>query len=521
MAYAGIAGVPAVYGLYTVPFAMIAYAIFGTSRTLSVGPDSATAIISAAIVGLYVAQGSEEFLVVTATLALVVGLLFLLFGLLRLGWVADFLANPVMKGFMQGLALVVIVGQLPKLFGVEGGEGNFFQELWAIVTQLPEANPATIVVGFASLALLIALKQIIPRAPAALITVILAVLATTIFDLTNYGVEVVGTVETGLPPLGIPDINLEGLASLLPGALAILMVGYAESLGATKTAAASTGEEIDPNQELVALGLSNVGSSISSGFVVAGSLSRTSVVIGSGGRSQFVSLINAALVILTLLFLMPFFKNLPEATLGAIVIHAMTGMLNPSYFRRLYRISRSEFSVSLLTFLSELIFGILLGVLLGVALSLLALIHRASRPGTAIIGRMPDEETYRDITLHPDVLTVPGLLIFRFDNALFFPNAEYFSKEVWRYIRAADVPVQEVMINAETMNVIDTTGADHLIKLHDELRDEGIMLSLAHVKDKVRDMMQAAGAVEVIDPDNIYEDISDGVQAFIKRTEDV
>jgi len=520
MAYAGIAGVPAVYGLFTIPFAMIAYAVFGTSRTLSIGPESALAILSAATVGALATQGSDEFLQLSIALALIVGVLFIIFGLLRLGWVANFLANPVLKGFMQGLALIVLVGQLPKIFGVEGGSGNFFQELWTIITQLPQTNPMTLILGLASIALLFAFNRFVPRAPGALITVILAILVVSIFDLVDYGVDVVGTVDTSLPPLGFPDVTLEDLVALVPGALAIVMVGYAKSLGMAKTAAETTREKIDTNQELIALGVSNASSGFSSGIVAGGSMSRTTLVVGSGGRTQLASLVNASLVILTLLFLMPFFQNLPQATLGAIVIHAMIGMINPGYFRQLYRISRPEFWYSLVAFLGELILGVLPGLLLGVILSLLALIRQVTRPGTAIIGRMPEDGTYRNVTLYPQAETVPGLLIFRFDSPLIFSNSDYFTRAVQQHIAAAEAPVHKVLVNAETMNNIDTTGTDQLIKLGEELGKDGIQLTFAEVRDPVREMMRMSGAEEAIGADNFYPSVSAGVRAFLQHNED-
>ena len=520
MAYSSIAGVPAVYGLFSIPLAVIAYAVFGTSRTLSIGPGTGVAIISAATVGALAAQGSDDFLALTFAMALLVGVLYIIFGLLRLGWVADFLANPVLKGFMQGLALVVLVGQLPKIFGVEGESGNFFQELWAIIVQLPQTNPVTLILGLSSLALLFVFKRFVPRAPGALITVILAILVTTIFDLADYGVSVVGTVDTSLPPLGFPDVTLGDLAALVPGALAIIMVGYSKSLGMAKTAAETTGEKIDPNQELIALGVSNAGSGFSSGYVVVGSMSRTSLVFGSGGRTQVALLVNGGLVLLTLLFLMPFFQNLPNATLGAIVIHAMIGLLEPSYFRRLYRISRPEFWYSMAAFLGELFLGTLPGVVLGVSLSLLALIRQVTRPGTAIIGRMPDDGTYRDVSLYPQAETVPGLLIFRFDSPLIFSNSTCFTNELQRYIEAAETTVQEVLVNAETMNNMDTTGTDQLIMLREELEKDGVQLAFAKVKDPVREMMRMSGAEDAIGADNYYASVSAGVRAFLQHNED-
>jgi high affinity sulfate transporter 1 len=512
LAYAGIAGVPAQYALYTVPLAMIAYAIFGTSRTLSMGPESALAIMSAAAVGALAAQGSEEYLTLTIALAFVIGVLFVIFGLLRMGWVANFMANPVLKGFLAGIALVVLAGESSKLLGVSGTDGNFFQDVWAIIIQLPQANPATTVVGLTSLVLLYVFKRFAPKLPGAFIVVILAILASSILDLYAAGVAIVGEVESGIFPLGLPDITLEAFIRLVPAALGIVLVGYAQSYGMAKEAAETTGEELDPDQEMIAYGVSNAASSFSSGFVTGGSLSRTSLTLGNGGRTQVPALLNAGLVILTLLFLMPFFENLPSATLAAVVIIAISALIVPSYFRRLYRVSRPEFWYALITLLGVLFFGIMEGVLLGVAVSLLVLIRRVTRPGAAVIGRMPDKESYRDVELYPEAETVPGLLIYRFDSALIFSNADFFEKEIRRHIAeqtaATGVPVQRVLINAETMNDIDTTGTDHLIDLYESLEKDGIDLALAKVKDPVRDMMRRAGSVD------------DGVRAYLDRKKD-
>ena len=516
LAYAGIAGLPPQYGLYAVPLAMLAYAIFGTSRLLSVGPDSATALLSFTIVSRLVAPDSDQFITATAGLAIMTGVLYLIFGLLRMGWVADFLAAPVMKGFVQGLALMVIVGQLPKLFGVDGGDGGFFRQLWTVIKELPSAELLTVAIGLGSLAFILALKRFVPKAPGSLITVVAAILFITLFDLSGE-TDVVGTIETGMPKLALPGLTREQMIRLVPGALILLLVGYTESLGAAK--AAATGEEIDANQELIAQGMANAGSGISTGFIVAGSLSRTSVVGSAGGRSQVTSLVNAFLVVLTILFLMPFFANLPQATLGAVVIAAMAGVLDLGYFARLRKVSTSEFFYSMVTFLGELVFGVLMGVLMGVAISLAFLIHRASRPSSAVLGRIPGEETYRDLTLHPEAETIPGLLFFRFDADLIYVNAGHFVSEVQRHIAAADYSVQEVVINAGVINKLDSTGADALIKLQSIVAQQGVRLSMAYVRDPVREFMVRAGVEEAIGPENIYESVHDAAEAFLARKE--
>jgi MFS superfamily sulfate permease-like transporter len=334
----------------------------------------------------------------------------------------------------------------------------------------------------------------------------------------------VGQVEAGIFPLGLPDVTLGALISLIPGALGIVLVGYAQSYGMAKEAADTTGEELDPNQEMVAYGVSNAASSFSSGFVTGGSLSRTSLTLGNGGRTQVPALLNAGLVILTLLFLMPFFENLPSATLAAVVIMAISALFVPSYFRRLYRLSKSEFWYSLITLLGVLFFGIMEGVLLGVAVSLLVLIRHVTRPGSAVIGRMPDKESYRDIEFYPEVETVPGLLIYRFDSALIFTNADFFEKEIREHISeqnaATGVPVQRVLINAETMNDIDTTGTDILTDLSESLEKDAIDLALAKVRDPVREMMRLSGAEEAIGADNFYASVSEGARAYLHEQKD-
>ncbi len=327
------------------------------------------------------------------------------------------------------------------------------------------------------------------------------------------GVAVVGTIESGFPGLSVPDVSLDQLVSIIGGALAIVLVGYTESLGAAKEAVID--EDIDANRELVALGLANFGSGLSSGFVVAGSLSRTSVIQSTGGRTQIVSLVNGLLAVLTILILMPLFTNLPKATLGAVVVAAMIGVLDLDYFRRLFAVSRAEFIISFVAFLGVLTIGILIGVLVGVVLSVMQLIYRGAQPGTAVLGRMPREETYRDITHHPEAQTVPGLLIFRFDSALYFLNAEHFVREVEKHIAISEVPIRQVILNASTINFVDITGAEALAKLKIHLSDRDIILALAYVKDPVRVSMNRNGLEERLGPENFYESVHDAVESFL------
>jgi high affinity sulfate transporter 1 len=537
LAYAGIAGVPPVYGLYTVPLAMIAYAVFGTSRTMCVGPESAIAIISAVTVGALAVGDPSEFLALTALLTLVVGVLFLIFGLLRLGWVANFLSQPVLQGFTQGIALTVIIGQIPKLFGTEttfahltesmrslphliGLEidySGFFLQAWAVVRTLGEANLPTTAVGIGALALLFVLRRFWPLAPSALIAVFLSVLAVSFLGLADRGVNVIGEVGTGMVSLALPVVSVDKLTSLIPGAFAIVLLGYSVSLSVAAVGAQATGEEINPNQELIGLGTANLGAALSSGFVVCGSLSRGVVIRRAGGKTQVVSLINAGLVFLTLLFVLPLFFKLPNATLSAVVIQAMLGLLNFAYLRKLFRIDRSEFAYAMAALFGVLVLGILQGVALGVVLALVLLIRRVSRPTTAVLGRLPGTDAYRDITLRSEAETIPGLLIFRFDAPIIFANGAYFAEQVRQLISDASTPVQEVLVPAQQINQLDSTGANQLERLWTELEAKGISLSFAEVKSTLREAMHRTDLEERIGADRIYESIHEGVQTFLQR----
>ena len=517
LAYAGIAGVHPVIGLYAVPLALIGYAVFGTSRSLVVGPDSATALLSAHTVGLLVAQSSPDYQALTSALALLVGVFFLGFGILRMGWLANFIAQPVMNGFIQGLTLVTIMTQLPKMCGVKSVSGDFFQRLWALSLELPNTHLLTLVVGLGGLLVLLALAHFLPKFPAALTTVMGAILAVIIFNLHQRGVAIVGVITTNFPPIGLPRLAPSHLSTLIQGALAIVLLNYSESLGAAKAAALVTGGEIDPNQELVGLGMANLGSSLCSGFVVAGSLSQSAVSMGAGGKTQMAGLLHAVFIALTLLILMPFFKNMPDAVLGAIVVGAMIRMLDFGYFQRLGAISKIELSFALAAFLGVLTLGVLPGVGLGVVLSLVGLIYRASHPSTAVLGKAAGQDVYRNIRRRPEAKTIPGLLIFRLDGDLFFANATYCVEQVKHAIREATKPVQEVLMDYETINFVDTTAADTIVKLQAELAGVGITLCLARVRDSVREMLRRMGVEAAIGADHIYDSVTQGVQAFSRH----
>ena len=514
MAYAGIVGVPPIMGLYTIVPPLIAYALLGTSRLLVVGPDTATGLISALTVGAIAVQGTAEFNTLTSTLAILIGAFFLLFGVLRMGWVAAFIPAPVMRGFIEGLVCVTIIGQLPHLLGIEGTSGNFFTKLWFVLRHLSDASRAPVLTGLLSLVAMLVLRRLAPRIPAALVVAVVATILVGLFDGEGAGVSVVGDLPSGLPHLVLPNLDLAVWRELAPGALAIVLVGYAEALGGAKAAAMQTGGEVDPNQELVAHGPANILSGLFGGFLVVGSLSKTSVAMAAGARTQIANLVAAVFCFLTLVLLTPLFRGMPHPALAAIVIAAMLHLSKPGYLRDLLARDRQEFAVAAIVVAGELTLGVLEGIALGVALSLLMLIYRTSHPQGAALGQLPGEEAYRDIRRHPEALTFPGLLIWRVGGDLFFASIGRLDEALKAALAANRPPAKQVLLDADSVNFIDTSACDALLNFIKELQSQGITFAFARVRDEVRDRLRLAGIEAVVGPANFYERVTDGVRAW-------
>ncbi len=517
MAYATIAGVPLEAGLYAAIFPLFLYAIFGTSRHLSVGPSSTVAILSAATIAP-LAAGTEEFIALSAALAILVGVILVVAGVARMGWVSHFMARPVLQGFVIGLALVVLIGQADKLVGVSAEGDNFWQEAWDFVSRLGDAHLETTVMGLGSLALLFALARFVPKAPGALITVFFGIVISAALNLEDEGVHIVGDIPSGLPPLGRPDgISLSDIQSLLPGAVGIVLVGYAEALAVAKSYATKYKYEVDANQELISLGWSNIGAGVSQGFVVDGSLSRSAAGDSAGQKTQLAALINGALLIVTVLAFTALFHDLPEAVLGAIVVHAVWHLIDARKLRGIFNVSKTDFWLAAICLLGVLTFDILAGLIIAVAVSLLALIYRASRPGIPVLGKDPEENVYLSIDRHPQSETYPGLIIFRLDGELFFANATYFRDRVRERRTAADPPARAILVDAEAIHDLDITAAEMLKELTSELATDGVELLFARVHQTVREMMQRSGVEDAVGPDHIYPSVQAGVDDFLAR----
>jgi len=517
MAYAGIVGVPPIMGLYTIVPPLIAYALLGTSRLLVVGPDTATGLISAVTVGAVAAQGTPQFNELTSTLAILIGAFFLLFGALRMGWVAAFIPTPVMRGFIEGLVCVTIIGQVPHLLGIDSTSGNFFTKLWFVLGHLPDAALAPVLTGLLSLTAMQLLRHLAPRIPAALVVAVAATIMVALLDGEAAGVSVVGELPSGLPHLALPKLDLAVLQQLAPGALAIVLVGYAEALGGAKAAAMQGGGDIDPNQELIAHGPANILSGLFGGFLVVGSLSKTSVAMAAGARTQLANLVAAVFCFLTLILLTPLFRGMPHPALAAIVIAAMLHLSRPSYLRGLLARAHWEFGVAAIVIAGELTLGVLHGIALGVALSLLMLIYRTSHPQGAVLGQLRGTEAYRDVRRHPDAITFPGLLIWRVGGDLFFASIAHFDEGLKAALAANRPAAKHVLVDADSVNFIDTSACDAALNSIKELQGQGITFAFARVRDDVREWMRLGGIEAVVGPTNFYERVTDGVRAWQQR----
>ena len=517
MAYSEILGVSPIMGLYTIIPPLLAYALLGTSRLLVVGPDTATGLISALGVGAIAAQHTAEFNTLTSTLAILIGVFFLLFGALRMGWVAAFIPTPVMRGFIEGLVCVTIIGQVPHLLGISGTSGNFFAKLWYVLSHLSEAGLAPVLTGVLSLALMLLLRRFASSVPAALVVLVVATIAVSLLGGEARGVEVVGSLPSGLPRFIVPKVDLATLQELAPAALAIVLVGYAEALGAAKAAATQGGGDIDPNQELLAHGPANIFSGLFGGFLAVGSLSKTSVAMAAGARSQVANIVAAILCLLTLVLLTPLFRGMPHPALAAIVIAAMLHLSKPKYLRELFGRSGWEFVIALVVIAGELTLGVLHGIALGVVLALLLLIYRTSHPHGAVVGQLPGTEAYRDVHRHPDALTFPGLLIWRAGGDLFFASIGHFNEGLKAALASSRPRITHVLLDADSVNFIDTSAADALLISIQHFQNQGITFAFARVRDSVREPMRLAGIEAVIGPENFLERVTDGVRAWQQR----
>ncbi|MBS1878975.1 MAG: SulP family inorganic anion transporter [Actinobacteria bacterium] len=521
MGYAGVAGIPVQYGLYAAPLAALAYMVFGGSRHLFVGPDAAPAAVSAAVVVTVVGANAStaEYVSATAMLALLAGLIFIGFGLLRLGWIAKFFAQPVLTGFIFGLGWFIAVSQLHKVVGIEKPSGDTVNQLIQNVIHIGDWQVATLLVGVLGLLAVFALSKFLPKLPSALILVVAGILAVSIFSLKSHGVEVVGSVPTGFHFAPWSSLSLRDIYELLPGAFAILLVSFSQSVALAKTLATENSEPFDPNQELLGYGAANLGAGVLQGYAATGSLSKTSLAEGAGARTPMNLGITGVLVAVTVLFLTGLFKNLPEAILGAIIIHAVSDSMNPSKMMQLWRANQGEFLLAALTAGGVLVFNILPGILIGVLLSFVLLIRRLDHPRTVLMGSSPDDQYFANLAddgttdREGQVESVPGVLVYGFRAPLLFTNEDFFTKDLESRIDKADPRPSTVVLDCDAIAEVDTTGCDAVARLHDTLEGAGIRLLLARVNAGVEDYLRRDGALKKVGDDALLPSVRDAVVA--------
>ena len=521
MAYAELAGLPPITGLYTSILCLLGYAAFGPSRILVLGPDSSLGpMIAATILPLAGADGDPERAIALASmLAIIVGAIMIVGAVAKLGFIADLISKPTMIGYMNGLAMTILVGQLPKLFGFKVDADSFLGELAGFVKGLVhgEAVAAAAAVGIAGIVLILVLQRWLPKIPAVLIMVVLTIASTTVFSLADHGVSLVGVLPKGFPPLTIPSVHVADLGPLFAGALGIALVSLADTISTASAFAARTGQEIDGNGEMLGIGVANLAAGLFQGFPVSTSGSRTAVAERSGAKTQLTGITGAAVIIVMIVLIPGLFRNLPQPALAAVVITASLSLADIPATVRLWKQRKTEFLLSITAFLGVALLGVLPGIAIAVALSILNVFRRAWWPYDTELGRVDGLEGYHDVHAHPAAQHLPGLVIYRFDGPLFFANATTFRDEI-RRLAGADPPPRWILIAAEPMTDVDTTASDVLEELDETLNADGISLVFAELKDPVRRKIERYGLTRTIDPGHFYPTIEAAVAAFRQET---
>jgi len=511
MAYAELAGMPPESVFYAAPIVMLLYAIFGTSRQLVVVVSAVQAVMSYGIVSALVPAGTPEFVVLTAALAMTAGAVSILAGLLHLGRIAQFFSASVLAGFVSGLAAVIAVKQLPKLFNIAPVSGNVWERLYDLTARLPETHLLTLVVGVSTIAIMVLVERYLHRLPAALIAMVYGILVSAVFGLHGRGLHVVGEIPAGLVPLKFPALALTRWLSLIPGAFALSLVVFAEAIGPARSFATKNRYSVNPDQELIALGAANAGAGLFQGFPIGASLSKSAASAAAGGRSQMSGIVAAGLTVLVALFLTPLFQDLPEATLAAIVVVAISGMFKWREMLRLYTLRRLDFGLALVTFLGVLTFDEALWALLfAVVLSLLALVWRTSQAQMTELGLARDRLTFAPLDAVSSAEPITGLLIFAPEQSLFFANAETVHVQITNRLATAREPISSVLLDLELTNEIDVPSVDMLKDLQRDLAASGVQLMLARLRPPVRDLLDRSGVTSAIGVNHIHRRVLDG-----------
>ncbi|MBG4715449.1 SulP family inorganic anion transporter [Pseudomonas aeruginosa] len=513
IAYAQIAGFPPQVGLYACILPMLIYALIGSSRQLMVGPDAATAAMVAAAITPLAAGDPQRLVDLSMIVAIMVGLFSIVAGLARAGVIASFLSRPLLVGYLNGIGLSLLVGQLGKLFGYEAATSGFVAGILALLENLLHIHWPTLILGSLSLLLMVLLPRRFPQLPGALCGVLLASLAAALLGLDRYGVELLGEVPAGLPQLSWPQTSLEELKSLLRDATGITVVSFCSAMLTARSFAARHGYSINPNHEFVALGLANIGAGVSQGFAISGADSRTAVNDMVGGKTQLVGVVAALVIAATLLLLNKPLGWVPMPALGAVLLLAGWGLIDVQALKGFWKLSRFEFSLCLLTTVGVLSVGVLPGIFVAVSIAVLRLLYYTYRPSDAVLGWMHGIDGQVELAKYPQATTLPGLVIYRFDAPLLFFNADYFKQRVLAVVDGSERP-NAVLLNAEAMTNLDISGLATLHEVQQILKAQGVHLSLARVTGQTLDLLQRSSMLGEIKPPLVFSSVRSGVSAY-------
>ena len=518
IAYAQASGVPGIYGLYATIVPMLAYALFGPSRILVLGPDSSLAPVILGVVLPLSAGDPQRAIALASAMAIVAGIVCIAAGIAKLGFITELLSKPIRYGYMNGIALTVLLSQLPKLFGFSAKAEGPLRQIWAFVDAVlsGRTNVAALAVGASTLAAILLLKRW-PRVPAVLVAVVAATLAVGLLDLEKHaGISVLGSLPQGLPSLSLPDIGFDDMTSVLIGGLAVALVSFADTSVLSRVYAARTRTPVDPNQEMVGLGVANLAGGLFLGFPISSSSSRTPVAEAAGARTQLTGVVGALAITVLLIAAPNLLQDLPNPALAAVVIAAAIGLIEVTDLRRIYRIQRWEFWLSIVCFAGVAVFGAIPGIGIAVVTAVIEFLWDGWRPHSAVLGRVDHIKGYHDVSRYPKASRIPGLVLFRWDAPLFFANAELFRDRVRAAIASSPTPVRRVVVAAEPVTSVDVTAADIVAELDDSLRADGIEFCFAEMKDPVKDKLKRFGLFARFGAEAFYATLGEAVKSYLR-----
>jgi SulP family sulfate permease len=519
LAFAQIVRVPPVQGLWSGVAAMMAYALFGPSRQLMVGPEAGTAMMVSAVLTGANLESPEQRVAGAALLAIMIGAALVTAGIVRLGAISDFLSRPILVGYINGIALVLIASQLPGVLGIRSDANDFFPRLADLASKVGSVHWPTLWLSASALGFLLVCRRLLPSLPAAAVVVAAGIALSNVFDLQARGIHVLGNIDQSLPAIGFPSLRAGSIVSLVPGALSVALLIYASSALTSRVFADKNHDPFRANGELFGLAAANFAASLVHGIPAAGSDARTVINAAAHSQTQVAGVVASAVVAITILLLAPVMRLLPNALLGTVVMASAIALFDLRGFVRIARVRRLEGVLAVATLVAVLAFGILPGVLLAVALSVADLVRRAARPHDAVLGRLEGSPGYHDIEQRPGSETLPGLIIYRLDAPLFFANARFLREQVHRLIETAKVPVRMVVLDCGAMFDLDVTAAETLEELHRELDERGITLVLAEPHAPMRQVLRRSGLLQKLGPENVFPTVGESIRAYVHRAQ--